>query len=338
MSTTGHTKDQMTHRERVHAALRGDETDRPPISMWRHFFEEETDPERMAEAMLAFQRRFDWDFMKVNPRASYHAEDWGLEMRYGGDASPTVVDTPVRQPEDWTRLEVFPPDQGVLGEHLRALETISQGLADEVPFLMTVFTPLSIVSRLAPSEEVFLQHLRESWEQVRHALKVVTETFTGFSRACLDRGASGLFYATTSWATTAQMTEEEYRRVARPYDLQVLNALPSAEFHILHVCRDHNMVHAMRDYPVHAFNWDTRGEGNPSLAQGASRLGQRAVIGGVDHRRGLVESSPHDLASEVRGIRVAMGDRGWMLGGGCTFPPNAPEANLDAVREAVAGP
>ena len=47
--------------------------------------------------------------MKVNPRASYHMEDWGLR--------------PVREPDDWLKLEVLDPEQGVLGEHLQALES-----------------------------------------------------------------------------------------------------------------------------------------------------------------------------------------------------------------------
>ena len=59
--------DQMSHRERVMAALRDEEVDRPPVSMWRHFFDDEVTAEGMAQAMLAFQQRFDWDFMKVNP-------------------------------------------------------------------------------------------------------------------------------------------------------------------------------------------------------------------------------------------------------------------------------
>ena len=105
---------QMDHRERVLATLRGEEVDRPPISMWRHFFPQETSSEGLAEAMLGFQRRYDWDFMKVNPRASYHAEDFGLR--------------PVLEPDDWLKLEVLDPEQGVLGEHLQALDAISLGL------------------------------------------------------------------------------------------------------------------------------------------------------------------------------------------------------------------
>ena len=60
--------DRMTHWERVRAALAGDEADRPPISVWRHFYRRENSVEGLAEAMLEFQHRFDWDFMKVNPQ------------------------------------------------------------------------------------------------------------------------------------------------------------------------------------------------------------------------------------------------------------------------------
>jgi uroporphyrinogen-III decarboxylase len=117
---------------------------------------------------------------------------------------------------------------------------------------MTVFTPLSIAARLAPSEGVFLQHLREHSEKVQYALDVVTETFSRFSRACLELRASGIFYATTARATTHRMTVEEYQRFSCPYDLKLLNSLPTAEFHVLHVCRDYNMLHILTGYPVQA--------------------------------------------------------------------------------------
>jgi uroporphyrinogen decarboxylase len=326
----------MTHGERTMAALKGRDVDRPPISMWRHFFDQESSSaEGLAEAMLAFQRRYDWDFMKVNPRASYHAEGWGLRTQYAGNSPPQVVETPIREPNDWLKLEVSGLDRGVLAEQLHALELIAAGLNGEVPFLMTVFTPLSIAARLAPSEEGFLEHLREHTGEVQHALDVITETFSRFSQACLDRGASGLFYATTTWATTQRMTEQEYHRFARHHDLALLDALSGAEFNILHVCRDHNMLPTLADYPVHAFNWDARGQGNPGLREGKALLGERAAVGGLAHRRTLVQAAPEEVAGEVRGMRVAMGNRGWMLGPGCTFSPDTPEANIWSIRRAV---
>ena len=123
--------------------------------------------------------------------------------------------------------------------------------------------------------------------------------------------------------------------MARPYDLKLLNSVSDAEFHILHVCQEQNMLNALRDYPVHAFNWDARGAGNAALLQGREWVGERPVIGGISHQTSLVEAAPQELTGEVRGLRVAMGQRGWMLGPGCTFEPSTPEANLHAVREAI---
>lgn len=73
---------EMTRWERLRAALKGQDVDRVPVSMWRHFFAKETSAESLAEAMIGFQSRFDWDFMKVNPRASYHVEDWGAPAHF----------------------------------------------------------------------------------------------------------------------------------------------------------------------------------------------------------------------------------------------------------------
>ena len=327
--------ESMNHRERVLACLAGNDVDRPPVSMWRHFYAEETAPDTLAEAMLGFQREYDWDFMKVNPRASYHAEDWGLAMRTGGDGSPQPVSWPVGEPGDWTRLEVLDPSTGVLGEQLEALRLIAKGLDGQVPFLMTVFTPLSIAARLVPSEETFVRHMREHPGDVRQALEVVTETFVRFTNACLDVGASGLFYATTSWATTDSLTLDEYTAFARPYDLRVLEAASGAEFNLLHVCRDNNMLADLADYPVHAFNWDVHGEGNLSLAEGRETLAPKAVVGGLPHKGGLVDAAPEDLARVVGSTAQAMGSTGWMLGTGCTFPPDTPAENVRAVAESA---
>jgi uroporphyrinogen decarboxylase len=326
---------QMTRRERVHATLRGQEADRTPVSMWRHFYDREADPVFLAEAMLGFQSRFDWDFMKVNPRASYHVEGWGLKTAYHGSEHPRVTDYPIKAPADWLKIEVQPLHRGVLDEQLRCLESIARGLKGEVPFIMTVFTPLAIAGRMTPSEDVFVRHLREHPDELEYALGVITETFARFGRACLERGASGLYFATTAFATSDRLTPQEYERWGRPYDLQLLNALPQADFHVLHVCRDNAFLTSLADYPVHAISWDCRGQGNPSLAAGKDLIGGKTAVGGIRYQGDLVAADPVQLTAEVEALRAAMGRRGWMLGSGCTFPPETPEVNVAAVRRAA---
>lgn len=327
--------EEMTHRERITATLARKETDRTPVSMWRHFFKNETSAEDLAEAMLGFQARFDWDFMKVNPRASYHAEAWGLETRYEEDLPPVTVSTPIQSPEDWLKLDALKPDYGVFGEHLKALDLIRQRLPSDVPFLMTVFNPISVAAKLTPSKSIFQSHLREHTEKVAYALDMITETFIAFSRACLERGASGIFFATTDWASSDYLSPEEYSKLCRPYDLKLLNSINAAGFNMLHVCGPHNFLSLLSDYPVHAFNWDARAPGNLSLAQGQLLLKEKVVVGGMSQGKGLIDNSPQQVTGEVIGLRTAMGTNGWILAPGCTFAPETPEANISAVRQSV---
>jgi len=327
--------DQMNKRERVDAALRGAAVDRPPISFWRHFFEKETSATGLAEAMLGFQRAYEWDFMKVNPRACYHAEPWGCRFQFSGQAhiEPKLVEAAVKTPEDWRKIMPLSPTTGAFGEQLEALRRIKEGLGGAVPFVETVFTPLSVAGRLTGSDDVMLEHLRRYPDRVHEALEAITVTFEGFAKSCLDVGVDGLFFATTGWATYDRLTDAEYEAFGRPYDLRVLKAVQGAPFNILHVCRSHNMLWKLLDYPAHAVNWATADRTNAKLGD-VWREGHRAVIGGVDHVGTLRQATPEAVKAEVQRA-VEQTRQGLFIGPGCSISPQTPEANLRAARLAV---
>ena len=84
-----------TKQERMDAVLNGELADRPPVSAWRHFTEcEHSTPKVFADMMIEFQNAYDWDYIKLQPRASYYAEAWGAEFDYnaynGGVSAPCV--------------------------------------------------------------------------------------------------------------------------------------------------------------------------------------------------------------------------------------------------------
>ena len=329
-------KSDMNALERVTAALTGKPFDRPPISMWRHFYEHEMSADSMAQAMIAFQEEFQWDFMKINPRANYHVEDWGVKLRYSGTPteSPTVTEFPISEPNDWDKLEVLDISKGVLGEHLNGIKLITKNVSSDTPCLMTLFTPLSIASRLVKSEEILVSHMREHPDKIHKALEIITETFTKYAKACIEMGASGMFYATTSWATYDRITAKEYDIFCKPYDISLLNALQDAPFQVLHVCRDNNMLESLIDYPVTAFNWDSQGKGNLSMKDGYKLIKNRAVIGGISSEA-LLKKSPESIAEELSHLIDTMGNTGWMIGPGCTYDPQVPTETIKLMRQSV---
>ncbi len=324
----------MTKRERMNAFLKGEVVDRPPVSFWRHFYPDETTPEGLGEAMLAFQKEFDWDFMKVNPRASYHAEAFGSTYSFSESGSERV-EPAVKTGADWSKLRPVAAREGVLGDHLRSLEIIAEGLAGEVPFIQTVFTPLSIAMNLCSSQEQFLSELRERPNELHDALEVIAETFADFGEACIDVGASGIFLATTYMATTDMLSRDEYHEFGRAYDLEILrNVRDKSELLIIHVCKSNNMLLELMDYPVHMLNWDASDSTNPSISK-IRHCTDKCIIGGVDQKTSFSEGNKAKALREAEESFKAAGGKGWALGAGCTIPMDASEDTLRALRDAV---
>jgi uroporphyrinogen decarboxylase len=321
--------------ERIQAVINGEELDIPPISMWRHFFREEPYINKLTEALIGFQRQFNWDFAKINPRANFMVEDWGVKDNYYDNdyKAPETVDWPVKSISDWNKIEPLNPQKGVLGEHLVLLNTISNNFKGDVPLLMTLFTPLSIAGRLAGNDSSMKTLLNENPKIIHQILEIITQTFIEFSEECLNAGASGLFYATTHWGTYNNMTDQEYNEFGRPYDLKLLNALPKSIFNILHVCQSNNMLRSLSDYPVQAFNWDTREPSNLSLKEGHQITG-KVVIGGLGQKTTLPNGTTSDVIEEINDSRLEMCNKNWILGPGCTFSPETPEENLRVLRTA----
>jgi uroporphyrinogen decarboxylase len=273
--------------------------------------------------------------MKVNPRACYHAEPWGCRFQFSGqpDIGPKLIEAAVKTPDDWRQIRPVSPTTGAFDEQLEALRLIKEGLGGQVPFVETVFTPLSVAGRLVGSDEVMREHLERYPERVHEALEAITVTFEGFARACLEVGVDGLFYATTGWATYDQLTDAEYEEFGRPYDVRVLKAADGAPFNILHVCRSHNMLWKLMDYPTQAVNWATTDATNPQIGEVWQRS-HRPIIGGVDHVETLRHGTPVVIAGQVRSA-VGQTREGLLIGPGCSISPQTPAANLRAARATV---
>ena len=326
----------MSKPERVFAALRGDEVDRVPVSAWWHDFAREWSPEGLAEATLEAYRRYDWDFIKVNPRACYYAEDWGARYQQSDQPhqQPKLIEPAVTSPEDLRRVRPLDVTHGAFGEQLAALSLIATGLGGEAPFLQTVFSPLAAMSRLAGSTKHVQKLMREAPDDLLAALGAVAETLHGYAAACLLHGASGIFFATVEWGSADNISPEDYDRFARPFDLRVLEAVQTAPFNVFHVCRENNHVALLLDYPVHAFQWASRSPGNPALSDMRSRT-DKALMGGIDQQRTMAKGSPADIAAEARDALDAVGGRRFLLTPECSIDPQTPEANLRALAEAT---
>ena len=327
----------MNKKERVDAALRGDAVDRVPASMWGHDFMREWNTSTFVEAMVENFTRYDWDYMKVNPRAVYHVQDWGVKARPSGEPykGPIFESSPIRSSSDWKRIRPLEPDHGVLGEQLHTLQLIDHSIGYDAYFVQTIFCPLGVAKYLAGNkDEPVLQTMREDRKALHAALRVITETFTTYAIACLEQGASGIFYATNKWASARMLTPDQYREFGEQYDLEFLDAIKSrSKFNILHNCGSHIFFDQLASYPVQAISWDADAEGNPNLREGKMRSGQ-AVMGGISQSI-LKNGVPDQIQEAVANALEQTGGKHFLLAPACSIPPETPAKNLEAIREAL---
>jgi uroporphyrinogen decarboxylase len=307
--------------------------------MWGHDFEREWSAQNLTEAMVENFTRYDWDFMKVNPRASYHVEGWKVKVRPSGEKykAPIIEDTPIKTSADWRRIRPLEVDRGALGEQLRALQLINHAVGFDAYFAQTIFCPLGVAKYLAGNRaEPVLQTIREDRRAIHSALRIITETFITFAIACMEQGASGIFYATNGWASQSMLTPDQYREFGEQYDLEFLDAIKSrSKFTILHNCGSHIYFDQLAAYPVHAISWAATAEGNPDLREGKARSG-RVVMGGISERTILKNGTSNQVQEEVARSLELTGGRQFLLAPGCSIPPETPARNIDAIRRALA--
>ncbi len=323
----------MTKMERLQAAIRGEPVDRPPVALWRHFPGDDFRPEDLAAETLAFQQRYDFDFVKVTPASSYCLRDWGVEDVWLGNLEGTREYTvrPIRSPDDWRSLAVLDPTRGALGEQLRALRLIAEGLAGKVPFIQTIFSPLAQAKNLA-GEESLLVHLRRHPEALQAGLETITATTVRFIEAARETGIAGIFYA-VQHAQYGLLSEAEYAVFGRPYDLRILEAAQGLWLNVLHLHGSDVMFDLLADYPAHVINWHDR-ETPPTLAE-AQRRFPGAVCGGLQQWEVMVRGTPDRVRAQAADAIAQTGGRRFILGTGCVTPVVAPAANIRAAREAV---
>jgi uroporphyrinogen decarboxylase len=307
------------------------------MSLWRHFYDREGSAEALADAMLDFHRTYEWDFLKVNPRASYHVEDWGVRTRRPGTGpldKPKVIESAVREPADWDVIRPKDPTRGTLGEMLDAEERIAAEIQGETDWVMTVFNPLSIAADLVNDDARFLDHLRRHGERVHGALRAITETFAAFVHESTLRGASGIFLATTDWANGTRLDRELMLEFGRPYDLRILAAAERGPLNIVHVCGPKTFLRDFLDYPAPVLSWAATDRTNPSIAE-LRPLTDKTFLAGIDHEGAIVRGDAEAVQAEARAAIEASGGARLILGPGCAVPAAAPAAGYAAVREAV---
>jgi uroporphyrinogen decarboxylase len=323
----------MNRRELLEATIARKPTPRTPVALWRHWPVEDHDAAALARATLDFQRRFDFDFIKVTPSQRFVAEDYGLEGSYDGNPEGDVIKgpPPIATLEAWEALQPLDLGAPALARQLHCLELI-EAEAGDTPFIQTIFNPLTVARCLAGEQATCWR--RRHPEVFERGMRAVIDTWTGFIAAVMRTGAAGIFFSTSD-ASYRMMSEEEYQRWGRPSDLALIEAAGSGWLNVLHVHGDDLMFNLVSNYPCQVINWHDRKAG-PSLQEGQARFAG-AVAGGISQWTTLLAEPPEAVQREIQAALTQTGAKGYIVAAGCVMPIPVPESNIRAVIATARG-
>lgn len=324
----------LTKRERLERTFRGEETDRVPVALWRHWPGDDQRASDLAEAVITFQRRWDFDFVKVTPASSYCIADYGVQDRWVGclEGTREYTKRAVQRSLDWTELRVLDPSRGTLAHQLEVLPFLKDALGDDVPYIQTIFSPLAQAKNIA-GKELLIEHMRTAPDRLKTGLNTITESTLRFIDAMRRSGISGIFYA-IQHASHVVMSENEYLEFGRPYDQRILEALPDHWWlNVLHLHGGAPMLNLVADYPVQVINWHDR-ETDLSLAEGKLKF-KGAVSGGLGRWDPMHVGTPAEVRGQARQAIEQTNGRRLVLSTGCVIMGTTPTSNIRAAREVV---
>ena len=323
-------------------------------SAWQHLVGHEYDSEDFAGATADFVHQWDWDWVKINPRAVYYAEAWGSIFDphdYGGGVVPRQISAAIRRPEDLAGVERLDPlGNAALGDQVRAAALIRRAVPDR-PLLQTVFSPLTVLLQLAglplyPGARVYGSSATVTREQIfddhrdqaKEALQAIAETLSEYVRVLLaperrgGAGLDGVFFAVTGTASESYFSKAELDELSRPFDRIVL--APAADHVVLlHTCQADSHPEWFDDYGASALQWDQFLPGNPPISADL----QTTPVGGASQALFGVGEDADEVRRQIEASIAASEGRPFLLAPSCTIPTPAEDTSLRVLREARAG-
>ena len=206
-------------------------------------------------------------------------------------------------------------------------------LGEETPINQTIFSPLSQAKNLVGKQELFV-HLHRYPDALAEGLRRIADSTLRYIEAVQETGIAGIFYA-VQHAQYGLLSEAEFRRFGRTYDLEILEAAGDMWLRLLHIHGLEVMFDLLADYPVNIVNWHDQ-ETAPSLSEGQARI-PGVVCGGLQRHETMVLGTPDQVRAEAQAAIQATGGRRFILGTGCVVPIIAPHGNIMAAVQASNG-
>jgi uroporphyrinogen decarboxylase len=305
--------------ERVNRVLKGEDIDRPPVTLWYHFGVQHAGGEQFAKLTLEFFDYYDFDYLKV-------MNDYFYPPPEGLDA--------VKTKDDLKRITPFDVEKCDWREQFQALRYINSALRGNAYFIDTVFDPWQSLRRNMAGENIEALMADEP-DAMLAALDIIADNLIEYCKTSLAIGSAGIFMSV--WAARELISRENFLRFAKPPAMKVFEAISElGKMNTAHIHGEDMFFEDVLDFPVNIFNWWDRGPKGPSLQWVKERI-SGCVMGGINQKL-VARTTQEFLKNHVREGVEQGGRQRFLLANGCSsdswgYPP-AMQAIVKAAKAA----
>ena len=345
--------------QRVMAAVHRETPDRVPWGLWGHipalpflryysWEKANRDGEELARAHIALLNELDYkmDLLKVTSFFRFMAYHWGSKYRFiNNQETPEYLDVVVKSTEDWKKLRILDPKKE-LREYVRAISILSREIGRRMPFLFTLPSPLDVAVNQVSTPQQVAADMNSHPDALKQGLETISQTCIDFGRACIDEGASGVFYGLAGGGNIwSKFNVRQLESFGLRFDKMILEALKDAPIRLLHICSKEDGEDPQtrgglmesgwfKQYPVNAINW---WDANFTRISVAKRIygDSLCIVGGLDHEVAMRTATPLQVETNVKAAIEEAGYGGFMIGPSCTLHQDTPLYNFNAVGRAV---
>ena len=335
---------ELTPKQRVLKALRGEPVDRIPVisvcqyatyelmqktnAFWPEAHE---NGEKMAALSGGGASVLNLDAVRVPYCQTVEAEAYGAEIKSGGANNfPSVAKPPYQIGE----TPAIPDDflnRGRIPEVLKSVRLLKEQFGEERAIIGGVVGPFSVATSLVGIPQMLKASFRKP-ESVIPYIEAAIETGEQLANAYLEAGAD-IIAIEDMMASLDMISPKIYRSLVLPYEKELISRIKAPV--ILHICG--KLDNVMLD--VASTGADAVSVESAVNIPAAKEVYQNAgistvIIGAVHPMQVLLEGTPQDVKSAVQASEK---DGVGLISPGCAVPPNAPLENLIALKKAVTG-
>lgn len=295
----------------------------------RDFF---TDSDCQVAAAIALRDSYGTVAWQSAMDLSVEAEEFGCEIRFAEDESPSILG---RLVTDLAGAENLPVPKAGSGRSAVCLKTLRALASDaSLPFAVGgIIGPFSLAGRIYGLSEAMLGTVMEP-DTLKILLGKASEYIVSYAIAQKEAGAKAIIMAEPS---AGLLSPEGLAEFSGTYVRRIVDAVQGPDFGIiLHNCAA-TPAHLPAIYACGARGYHF---GAPmDMAAAMDSLPKGAIAGGnLDPSRAFCALDAEGMRAAVKELRARVGKRpGFFLSSGCDIPAEAPDATIRAFFEAAWG-